>query len=406
MFADKLCQLCKTNEAELVCFCKKVVLCSSCIGRHLISDPSSMHKPVPLSQSQLTTVLAVNYEKVQAEESQIIASLSQKHNIYVAIQEKFEKELKIIDDFQNLSIQFITEFVKIIEAELLATSEDITKRIINQCSQVKAKMQVELDEIKKANFNFDEVTRYFSQFSTIEQVEAFELITKQIDFTDLNLKPLIEKNFLFDIKFNPIGEKTQESSLKPRSNKKYHISLSISENDIDNPSLSAQQTPVSKIGRVNAGGSKTPMAKNDITPRFPVKKLGNNTKTITTMPTFDSPEEIDYGSYTERSSTNTSLNASFSDFSSHRSRVAAQRLKVSRNDFKTMAATKIKLPALLYCLVPEVQAVATYNPATDEVEKLPIPKREACLEGVGWVLASNNMLYCTGGFQSTAKKTT
>lgn len=117
MFSEKLCELCDT-PGELVCFCSQIVLCSSCIGKHLIADPTAMHKPVPLSQSHLTSVLAQNYQKVQAEESQIIANLSQKHHIYIAAGDKIEKELKLLEDFQSLSIQFITEFVKMIETDL------------------------------------------------------------------------------------------------------------------------------------------------------------------------------------------------------------------------------------------------------------------------------------------------
>ncbi|CAG9333577.1 unnamed protein product [Blepharisma stoltei] len=402
MFTEKLCQLCNTEESELVCFCKKIVLCSSCIGKHLISDPSGQHKPVPLSQSHLTSVLAVNFEKVKAEESQIIADLSQKHSINIEIQQKFEKELKIIDDFQSLSIQLITESVKIIESDLLAFADELTQRVVNQCGIVKSKLQNELNEIKKGNFDFDELTKYLSELTTSEEVEKYQLINKNADFIDFNLKNLIEKYFVFDIDINPIGMSRPESPLIQTSNKKYHISLSITDNDIDEPSIPAPQSTKSKIGRIPSFiGSKTPTAKiNRSPPRFRRNSKVENLLPNSTLSSFEQ-ESLDFGS-DQTISPISSVNASFSDFATNIPKITKMK---SSNDIEALGSTKFKLPALLFYLIPEIQAVATYNPASDEIDKMPIVKKEACLEGAAWTVVSNNLLYITGGYQSAAKKT-
>lgn len=259
-------------------------------------------------------------------------------------------------------------------------------------------MERELEEIKKSNYEFDELTLKLSSFDTVEELQNFQVLYKKIDFNEIGLKGLIEQNFVFDIGINPI-----EKSTPPIQKPKYHISLSMTGSDFNDPIFTAQ--PVSKIGKFKPSGSTTPiLGHSKHSPGMNLPRSGMRNKTFKS--TVDSsPDENDFGSLTERPSLNSSFNSTQYE-PSRNLKLNTPRNKLVTSETRSATAIKNRLPTLLYSLIPEVQAVATFNPITQESDKLPITKREACLEGSSCAVASNYMVYITGGFQSSAKKAT
>lgn len=60
---DNVCFHCHAPDPAFLCLCQEVTICRNCVGQHLLSDPSPLHKPVPLNHREL--IQAVREEITQ-----------------------------------------------------------------------------------------------------------------------------------------------------------------------------------------------------------------------------------------------------------------------------------------------------------------------------------------------------
>ena len=50
--SESVCALCHQNYPSFICFCAELLLCNQCLSPHLLANPTSAHKPVPLSSPE------------------------------------------------------------------------------------------------------------------------------------------------------------------------------------------------------------------------------------------------------------------------------------------------------------------------------------------------------------------
>lgn len=339
MITSKVCELCKT-EGELICLCKQVILCSSCVGKHIISDISSNHKPVALSENQLATLMAENWHELCATEAQILAQASQKQEIFTTIKQKLEKELSAIEEYQNLSVQFVTEIVRIIERDLLEVAEDMTLKIINQCGLAKKQISEALDLFNKGDYQYNDLANALSSCISSEEVQNFEILIKKIDFQKIDIKNIIFKQFLFEvsIRTSQVQQKPEiPPKITPRSS-----STSIKQSLSPTKLLSPKASTISRIG-----------GKRNLIHNPSIFEFGEN-----------------YVSLTARESRH-------SDNQKHLI-IQTPKSKLQRS---SSTSRKKILSGMLYYLMPNMKQVISYNTSTEELTNMKLKSRDVCLEG-------------------------
>ena len=120
------CESC-SRPAEIMCGCSSIKLCSKCIGAHLINDPSFYHKPQVLHPSR---------GQPQAPEK-----LS-------AICDRLKKELALLQDFQEISLQFVNAVVQNIEKQLHAAADDLRKKIQSSCGKALSQLSASIESLQ------------------------------------------------------------------------------------------------------------------------------------------------------------------------------------------------------------------------------------------------------------------
>ncbi|CAG9315941.1 unnamed protein product [Blepharisma stoltei] len=377
----KSCEICK-GVGELICFCKQVILCSSCVGKHIISDIGSNHKPVALSESQLTSLVAENWREICATEAQILAQASQKQEILSHIKSRLEREISNIDEFQNLSIQFITEIVKVIERDLLGAAEDMTLKVINQCGALKKQINEALETVKKGDYQYNELANSMTNCLTIEEVDKFEIIKKKVDYTQVDIKNAIVNQFVFDIGLKNSGTNT------PAPDPKHPKAATPTSTDSHSP----KKVPQLALPKQNI--IKTKIA----SPKTAPPKIGfrdaKRTKTQTPMSLSDFEEN--YVSLTSRDG---------SDYEITRMSQTQRDFKTKMQRSSSVSRRKI-ISSMLYCFIPNMKYLITFNTSIDELSKIKIKNRDVGLDGSAWTITPDGLIIITGGLQISPKKST
>ncbi|CAG9313897.1 unnamed protein product [Blepharisma stoltei] len=372
MMNTKTCEVCN-GPGELICFCKQAILCSSCVGRHIISDISSSHKPVALSESQLTSLMAENWHELCATEAQILAQASQKQEVLAYIKSRLEKEISAVDEFQNLSIQFITEIVKVIERDLLSAAEDMTLKVINQCGIVKKQIAEALDMIKKGDYQYNELANALTSCLTCEEVNKFEILKKRVDYSQTDMKNTIVSQFIFEI-----GLKSSSNSNTPAPDPKQAKSPMI---DTASPK---------KIPQISMPKQKS---------RITTPKVGfRDVKRTKTQNPFEFSDDENYVALTSRES---------SEYEAPRMSTAqTQREIKSRMQRSSSVSRKKIISAMLYCFIPGVKFLTTFNTSIEEFSKINIKSRDVGLDGSAWTITPDGLIVITGGLQISPKRST
>ena len=53
----ELCSACN-KTGDIICFCSNIIVCTQCIGKHLIDFPSLIHKPVVLKDFHMRSLVS------------------------------------------------------------------------------------------------------------------------------------------------------------------------------------------------------------------------------------------------------------------------------------------------------------------------------------------------------------
>ena len=100
---DNECYLCHTPDPAFLCLCEEVSVCRNCVSQHLLSNPSPLHKPLPLDRreliqavreeiSQRTTRLSnTSYDRIKVINSLIKRELSRVQAFRTAAEVKLQQ---------------------------------------------------------------------------------------------------------------------------------------------------------------------------------------------------------------------------------------------------------------------------------------------------------------------------
>lgn len=94
---DNVCFHCQAPDPTFLCLCQEVTICRNCISQHLLSDPSPLHKPLPLDRNEL--IQTVRQEITQRTSP--LSTASQDH--LKTLTSLIKRELSRIQAFRTAS---------------------------------------------------------------------------------------------------------------------------------------------------------------------------------------------------------------------------------------------------------------------------------------------------------------
>ena len=86
----KSCECC-SQEAKIICFCRKVLLCERCIGKHLVDEPSLSHKPLTISQSEMSGMYEEHLHSIRVTEDLLLGEVRRRQDHTSAVKVKLSE---------------------------------------------------------------------------------------------------------------------------------------------------------------------------------------------------------------------------------------------------------------------------------------------------------------------------
>ncbi|CAG9311623.1 unnamed protein product [Blepharisma stoltei] len=194
------CIICQ-EKAKLICFCSNISLCEKCIGKHLLNNPSINHKPVPLSDSYLSSKYTQNLEDLNKTEEKILQVAACQQEVINAIQSKLANEILELEEFKKLSLEVIAEFIKGIQRDVIDASKIINNFVTEQCDNAQKELRNALVLLKLSHDANHPILSLLLRCKSVEEVRNIEIAKKDLTFKDLKIKETIKDGiyFCFDI---------------------------------------------------------------------------------------------------------------------------------------------------------------------------------------------------------------
>ena len=173
------CYLCSDKDPAFVCFCREVLVCRTCISQHLLTDPSPVHKPIPLTRPELI--------QAQREEARAQAPPALDHCLS-------EDRRKGIKTLLARELERLRSFEVSAEEKLLQTQqqweEHIKKATSDLLQLIKTKVESMREELRRAEEDLSEGNS--SLLGWLERVdEEYELLTLVLEVKGVDLAAVL-----------------------------------------------------------------------------------------------------------------------------------------------------------------------------------------------------------------------
>ena len=190
------CELCG-SEAKLLCFCRKCSLCESCIGKHLISEPTLAHKPVTFSQSEIAAQYEREFSEIREHEQRLMQEVSQRQEENEALKARLKQESQRLEQFKCTCLEYVALAVEVATQKLAQSAEVIGREMVEKCQA----QNTLLEEASLALENGED-HHYLASL----RKGSTALLDYKIDLKDVNPESLLRAGI--DFRLEPLVSKT------------------------------------------------------------------------------------------------------------------------------------------------------------------------------------------------------
>ncbi|CAG9315661.1 unnamed protein product [Blepharisma stoltei] len=430
------CIVCQ-EKAKLICFCSNISLCEKCIGKHLLDNPSISHKPVPLSDLSLSPKYTQNLEDLNKEEEKFLRIATHQQEVINAIQSKLANEILELDEFKNISLQVIAEFIKSVQREVADASKFINNFVNEKCNDAQKELRNALVLLKLSHDSNHPILSLLLRCKSVEEVRNIDITKKDLKFKELGIKDSVKDAvyFCFDIlkdntimanrlpqahpgdnadKHEPIRKSkiaVPGSRLEKNGKEASPIRLerALSDNAVERLSFSStngvprKAIPVPVIQSVKAENIDSHDASLKRHHSRDILVISHSK----TVPSSKNPFRESRSSVAE--SPSRKLNLSLRSSKSIELGVLKGRLSVDPRMQQISSFQKSRssdpLPPSLYCFIPESSRLIIYNTSTKDSEEI-IFENDIFYSKSSWGVSEDGKLILTGGYDGNALKHT
>ena len=250
------CEFCG-SEAKLLCFCRKCSLCESCIGKHLISEPTLAHKPVTFSQSEIAAQYEREFTEIREHEQRLMKEVSQRQEETTSLKVALKQESQRLEQFKSACLEYVALAVEVATQKLAQVAEVIGKEMVEKCQEQRAVLEEASNALEGGEEHH--YLSYLRQGNTslldykidLKEVNPEGLLRAGIDF---HLEPLASKQ--------PIAEKPVTVTSIPKFGAKKPSRLAESTTAVPTPKNSTTKTRTD-TSRLSQSMSKRPVGKTE-----------------------------------------------------------------------------------------------------------------------------------------------
>lgn len=194
------CEFCG-SEAKLLCFCRKCSLCESCIGKHLISEPTLAHKPVTFSQSEIAAQYEREFTEIREHEQRLMHEVSQRQEETASLKSALKQECQRLEQFKSGCLEYVALAVEVAKQKLAQAAEVIGKEMVEKCQEQRTVLEEANNALEGGEDHH--YLAYLRQGNTalldykidLKEVNPEGLLRAGIDF---RLEPLVSKQEIIE----------------------------------------------------------------------------------------------------------------------------------------------------------------------------------------------------------------
>ena len=225
------CAICQ-RTGDFICYCSNAILCVSCIGKHLLQYPGTLHKPVPLSNKKLRNLLASSLSLLKFKESEILSEAEASLAREKGCKAKIAEEIALVSKFCQSSLKKILSFTESVKSEVDEVSLELQTKVKSACEAYISTLST--DQAIQATLN---------HLESLESIQNYELSLMTCTVSPVNIRKALNDSFYFEIGLI----NTLSTSLNSYS---YSNSLSDISQSVDSPYWKRARTRVpTKTGK-------------------------------------------------------------------------------------------------------------------------------------------------------------
>lgn len=183
----EVCFICG-NSGDIVCFCNSTILCYRCVGKHLISSPKQVHKPVLLKDVDMRNLMSSSWKQIKEKENQILSEAAKTIEIEKSASKRVQKELNSIDIFRKDSIEKIKKFCMNLKNDIDQMAIELEEKIKLSCENYKNTISADTSLIESLKI-----------LGSIENIEKSELTTSICSLSSISISKLLSESFFFEL---------------------------------------------------------------------------------------------------------------------------------------------------------------------------------------------------------------
>ena len=214
----KTCESCD-QDAKIMCFCRKALLCERCVGKHLMDEPSLSHKPCTLTSENMK-MYEEHMHTLQANEEQLLGEARRRQELTQAYRSKLMEGLERLRSLQPLIVDYVSLAAEVASKQIPEIAEKLGQEMIAACQENADVLQEAVKHFKGSELHPDnELVKVLEAAQTPAEVAGLELVTCKLDLGEINVEPMLRKGIHFAVALMRVPPKTSgKSSPPPKSN--------------------------------------------------------------------------------------------------------------------------------------------------------------------------------------------
>jgi len=191
------------KTAVLVCFCKELPFCQTCIGGHLAEGGDLPHQTVVLSSKDMMEVMKAGASQINQARAQIIQEQQEVLRRKTFALDRLAKETEAISAFENHTLDLVESKVAALVSTLLQTRKALGAQVRELC----LRLRTQLDEIK-LGLNQSAGTEALEILKTYPALETVEkpLFRLNAEYREMNIEKIVRDSFAFDIDWMTVSK--------------------------------------------------------------------------------------------------------------------------------------------------------------------------------------------------------
>jgi len=217
----RICDSCD-QEAKIMCFCRKALLCERCVGKHLMDEPSLSHKPCTLTSDNLK-MYEEHIHTLKANEDHLLGAARKRQELAQACRTKLSEGLERLRSLQPLIVDYVSLAAEVASKQIPEIAEKLGQEMITACQENADTLQAALEHFKGNVSRPDiELVRILEGAQSPAEVASLELVTCKLDLGEINVEPVLRKGIHFAVALMRVQKEVARASGKtsppPKSN--------------------------------------------------------------------------------------------------------------------------------------------------------------------------------------------